>query len=78
VHRLLVGIASLLELNDGDQLLGTVQRDRYRRDPTSCDLLDRRLNVLGMVVTSLDDQEILDAANNEQLTLGDETLVAGS
>src|SRR5271157_1063716 len=78
VHRLLVGIASLLELDDGDQFLGTVQRDRYRRDPTTCDLLDRRLNVLGIVVTPMDDQQILDAADNEQLTLEDETQVTGS
>ena len=78
VHCLLVGIAALLELDDGDQLLGAVHRDRYRRDPAAGDLLHRRLDVLGVVVAATDDQQILDAADDEQLTLGDEAQVTGS
>jgi len=78
VHRLLVGTAWLLELDDHDQLLSTFQRDRYRRDPATCDLVDRRLNILRIVVTPTDDQQILDAADNEQAIGDNESQVAGS
>lgn len=77
-HRVLVGVAPLLELDDRDQLLGAVHRDRYRGDPAAGDLLDRRLDVLGIVIAPADDQQVLDAPDNEQLTLGEETQVAGS
>lgn len=78
VHRLHGGIASRLELDDGDQILGALQRDRYCRYPTACDLLDRRLDVLGIVIAPTDDQQVLDATDDEQLALGDETQIAGS
>jgi hypothetical protein len=32
VHRVVAGIAAALKLDDGDQLLGVIQRNRYRRD----------------------------------------------
>ena len=31
IHRLLVGVAALLEFDDGDELLRAIVRDRYRR-----------------------------------------------
>src|SRR6201988_3184510 len=40
-RRVLVSVLALLELDDGDQLLGTVHRNRNRRDPAACDLLVR-------------------------------------
>jgi hypothetical protein len=61
----LVAVLALLELDDGDQLLGTVYRNRYRRDPAACDLLDRRLDVLGIVIATTNDKHVLDAADNE-------------
>lgn len=71
-------IFTLLELDDGDQLLHVVHRDRYRRDTTAGEFLDRRLDVLGIVVATANDQQVLDAADDEELSLGDETQVARS
>ena len=72
-HRLLVGVAPLLEFDDGDKLLacrssGTAIAATRPRGY----LLDRRLDVVGRVVAPVDDQEILDAADDEQLAVGDE------
>ena len=67
VRCLLVGLAPLLDFDDDDKLLRALIRNRYRRAPTPCNLLDRRLDVVGSVVTPIDDQEILDAADDEQL-----------
>ncbi len=79
MQQILAGFAALLlHLDDGDQLLGAVHRHRYRRDPSLGDLLDRRLDVLGVMVAPADDQQILDAADDEKLTLIDETEVAGA
>ena len=78
VPQILAGFTALfLHLDDGDQLLGAVHRDRYRRDPPIGNLLDRRLDVFGVVVASTDDQQIFDAADDEQLALVDEAQVAG-
>ena len=55
-----------------------IVRDRDRRDAASGDLLDRRLDVVGIVVTPVHDQQILDAADDEQLAVGDDTQVAGA
>ena len=70
-------LALLLELDHGHEVLRAVHGDRYRRDPTAGDLLHRRLDVLGIVVTPADDQQVLDAPDDEQLTFGDESQVAG-
>src|SRR5450631_2368234 len=65
VGRIPVGVAALLEFDDGDQLLRVIVRDRYCRDSASCDLLDCRLDVVGRVVAPIHDQEVLDAADDE-------------
>ena len=44
---------------------------------TCCDLMDCRLDVVWRVVTPVHDQEILDAADDEQLAVGDEAEVSG-
>ena len=53
-------------------------RNRYRRDPPAGDLRDRRLDVLGIVVTPPDDHQVLDAADDVQLARVDEAEVAGA
>src|ERR1700722_19074965 len=70
ISGLLVRAAPLLELDDCHQLLTLILRDGDRRDAAPGDLLDRRLDVVGIVVTPIHDQQILDAANDEQLALG--------
>ena len=52
----LLCIAPFLEFDDGDQLFGLLNRNRYRRYPAIGDLLGRRLDVLGIVVAPVDDQ----------------------
>ena len=78
LRALLVGSTHLVEFYDGDKLFRVTIGDRYCRGPSFGDLLDRCFYVLWIVITPMDNQQILDAADNEQLTLGDETLVAGS
>ena len=52
-------------------------RDGDRRGATSGDLLDRRLDVIGVVVTPIHDQQIFDSADEEQLAVGDDAQIAG-
>ena len=52
--------------------------NRYRHAAASGDLLDRRLDVVGRVVAPVDDQEILDTADDEQLAVGEEAQISGS
>ena len=52
----------LLEFYDGDKPLGTVIRHGYRRNPAAGYLLDRRLDVVRIVIASIDDEHILYAA----------------
>src|SRR5208283_3907735 len=78
VRCLLVGLAAVLDFDDGDELLDALIRNRYRRAPTPCDLLDGRLYVIGSVVTPIHDQEILDAADYEQLVIKEESRVSRS
>src|SRR2546422_5721575 len=68
----------VLELDDGDQLFGAVAGNRNRRAPTPGDLVDRRLDVVGRVVTPVDDQQILDSSDDEQLVARDEAEISGS
>ena len=72
LRRILRGVAAVLEFDDGDQLLGPLIRNRYRRAPGPRDVLDRRLDVVGRVVTPIHDQEIFDAADNEQFAVGEQ------
>src|SRR5208283_2283114 len=65
-------VAALLEFDDGDQLLRALIRTRYRPAPSPRDLLDDRLDVVGKVVTPIHDREIRDAADDEQLAVGEE------
>jgi len=65
VQRILVGVTPLLEFADGDKLFGANIPNRYCRDPATGYLLDRRLDVIGIVVASIHDQEALDAADDE-------------
>jgi len=41
------------------------------------DFLDRRLDVVGIVIAPIYDQEVLDAAHDEQFALGNDTEVSG-
>ena len=52
--------------------------NRYRHAAASGDLLDRRLDVVGRVVAPVHDQQILDAADDEQLALGKEAQISCS
>ena len=77
--QILAGLATLLlHLDDGDELLRAVHLHRDRRDPAVGDLLDRCLDVLGVMVAATDDQQILDPADDEYLALVDEAQVAGA
>jgi len=78
VQRVLVGVATLLEFDDGHQFLGLIDGHRDRRDPTAGDFLNRRLDVLGVVVAPVDDQQVLHAAHDEDLVVADEPEVSGS
>src|SRR6478672_7051852 len=78
VRYLLGGLAPLLDFDDDDKLLRALIRNRYRRAPTRCDLLDGRLDVVGRVVAPIHDQEILDAADDEQLVVKEESRVPGA
>src|ERR1700722_659861 len=73
-----MGVAPLLQFDDGDQLLGAIVGDRYRRGPASGYLLDGGLDVIGVVIAPVHDQQVLDAAHDEQLAVGDEANVSGS
>src|SRR3954469_44131 len=72
------GISPLLDLDDRHQLLRAVHRNRNRRDPTAGDLLDRRLDVLGKMIATTNDEHVLDAADDEQPTIGREAQISGS
>src|ERR1700761_8746698 len=78
VGHLLFRVAALLQLDNRDQLLDALVRNRYRRAAARGDLLDRRLDVVGRVVAPVDNQEVLDAADDEQLSVGEKARVAGS
>ena len=69
--------AALLELDDRDQLLAPIVQDGDRGDAAAGDLLDRRLDVVGIVVAPIDDQQILDPADDEEFTVGDDAQVSG-
>src|SRR6202021_944097 len=53
-------------LGDHDQALATTILDGNRRDTAAADLLSGRLDVVGVVVPPVDDQQVLDAADDEQ------------
>ena len=72
LHRVLVGVAPLLEFDNDNQLLGVMVRNRDRRTAASGDLLDRCLDVVGRVVAAVHDQQIFDAPDNEQLAAEEE------
>src|ERR1700757_534219 len=78
IGRILPGVAAVLEFDDGDELFGVLIGNRYRRAPAPRDLLDRRLDVVGRVITPIHDQKILDATHDEQLTVRQETQISGS
>src|ERR1700739_4567970 len=65
VRCLLVGLTPFLDFDDHNKLLGVTIRNRYRRAPAPRDLLDRRLDVVGRVVTPIHDQKVLDAADDK-------------
>ena len=50
--------------------------NRYRHAPTLGDLLDRRLDVVGRVVAPANDQQVFDAADDEQFAVGNEARVS--
>ena len=54
-----------LEFDYRYQLFNTVIPDRYRRATSRADLLDRRLDVVGRVVAPVDNQKVLDTADDE-------------
>src|SRR3954462_13681089 len=71
-------ISPLLDLDDGHQLLGTVHRNRNRRDTTAGDFLDRCLDVLGKMIAATNDEHVLDTADDEQPAIGREAQITGS
>ena len=77
VRCLLVGLPPFLDFDDDDKLLGVTIRNRYRRVPTPCDVPDGRLDVVRRVVTPIHDQ-VLDAADDEQLVVKEESRVPGA
>ncbi len=77
MRRILGGVARLPDLQDDDELLNAVTRSSYRGDASGGDVLYRGLDVFGGVVTPIHDQEILDAADDEQLAVGQEAQVPG-
>src|ERR1700757_3352562 len=78
VHHIVIGVAPFLDFDDDDKLLLALIRNRYRGAPTPCDLLDRRLDVVGRVVTPIHDQQILDAADDKQFVIKQESRVPGA
>src|SRR6202011_4116913 len=66
--QLLLG-APALHLCDHDQPLGALTFDGDRGDTAAADLLRRRLDVVGIMVAAVDDQQIFDAADDEQLAV---------
>src|ERR1700759_2007949 len=74
----LLGVAPVLYFRDHDQPLGASILDGNRRDTAAADLLSGRLDVIGVMVTPVDDQQVFDAADDEQLAVVDGAQVAGA
>jgi hypothetical protein len=75
---LLLGAAALLQLDDGDELLGLIDGYRDGRDPAAGDLLHRGFDVLGVVVAPVHDQQVLDAAHDEEFGVRHEAQITGA
>ena len=65
------------EFDDGDKLFSAVIRHSYRHDAAAGDFLNRRLDVVRIVIGPIHDQEILDAARDEQFAFENDAEVSG-
>ena len=74
---LLIGTTPVLDLRDRDKLLRGFVRNRNRSHPAPRNLPDRRLDVVRVVVASVHDEQIFNAADDEQFTIVNNPLVSG-